>query len=629
MKYPEYFERSRDTMLQSVFGGYNRSAEAGEGEFFDTFNMGSAMYPCLYPRLPRGERLPIDIGSSYVVNGAFTTWSGGKEYLFVILEGNNYIRQDFVRIIDLESGSLTYQAAMDTSKIGERQFARMGAFTVMFPDKKIVRITDTGTPKFETLENETVVTEDVPDGFGNIGYYMCNLEALRHGDDDFFADDAVWRSEELPTNPANGQVWLDRGTKQNDPYGTYVGSPMMYSALNKTWLDLYPTYVKLSYPGIGKGFAEGDVVTISTPSLAGPVRSLDGNKKIEACGDDYIVVQGIVDYSEVNPGGILVPQHVGITVKRTVPDLDFVTEAGNRLWGCRNAEADGKWINEIYVSALGDPKNFNIFEGIASDAYAVTVGAQGPFTGAVTYMDVPHFFKERCAVKVYGTAPSNFETVTVELDGVEKGSHKSIAVVDGVLYYKARRGIMAYGGSAPALVSRELGEGKYTNAVGGGLNGRYYVCLAGEDGHELFAYDALRGLWHKEDKSEVGVFCRSDNRLYSVGIGGIKTMADGTSERFKWYAESTYIGLDDPDSKYISRLRIRADIPDGAFLEVSFAIGRDAPFMAYDRFTGGELDTRLVVPVPERCDHLRLKLSGEGYVRIYSIAYDYERGSDV
>ena len=56
-------------------------------------------------------------------------------------------------------------------------------------------------------------------------------------------------------------------------------------------------------------------------------------------------------------------------------------------------------VNELYACKLGDFKNWNCFLGISTDSYVASVGTDGPWTGAVTYLGNPIFFKETCLHK--------------------------------------------------------------------------------------------------------------------------------------------------------------------------------------------------------------------------------------
>jgi hypothetical protein len=56
----------------------------------------------------------------------------------------------------------------------------------------------------------------------------------------------------------------------------------------------------------------------------------------------------------------------------------------------------------------------------------------------------------------------------------------------------------------------------------------------------------------------------------------------------------------------------------------------DGDFHEQGTYTGGDTVTTINIPVvPRRCDHMRLRLTGVGNVKVYSIARYFEGGSDV
>lgn len=67
--------------------------------------------------------------------------------------------------------------------------------------------------------------------------------------------------------------------------------------------------------------------------------------------------------------------------------------------------------------------------GLNTDSYAVTVGAPGRFTGAVTFLGYVLFFKEDCLLKLFGTKPSNYQISQTNCRGVQQGSEKSLVIV--------------------------------------------------------------------------------------------------------------------------------------------------------------------------------------------------------
>ena len=123
-----------------------------------------------------------------------------------------------------------------------------------------------------------------------------------------------------------------------------------------------------------------------------------------------------------------------VTAQRRVPDLDWLTEHNNRVWGCSSTE------NVIYACKLGDATNWFSYRGTAADSYAVTVGSDGAFTGAATCMGYVLFFKENGLHKLYGTKPSDYQMSSIQCSGVAKGAHQSLCVINETLYYLSMDG---------------------------------------------------------------------------------------------------------------------------------------------------------------------------------------------
>ncbi len=86
-----------------------------------------------------------------------------------------------------------------------------------------------------------------------------------------------------------------------------------------------------------------------------------------------------------------------MTLSRDVPDMDYVCVNENRLWGCRG--------DTVYASKLGDPKNFNVFEGLSTDSYAADVGSAGDFTGPARFSATRAFSRRRTFIRCTATSP--------------------------------------------------------------------------------------------------------------------------------------------------------------------------------------------------------------------------------
>jgi hypothetical protein len=180
-----------------------------------------------------------------------------------------------------------------------------------------------------------------------------------------------------------------------------------------------------------------------------------------------------------------------------------------------------------------------------------------------------------------------------------------------------------------------LGDEVYGNAVAGVLGNKYYISMqdANEQYH-LFVYDTKKGMWHREDDTQAICFCNSRGDLYYIDYSDkqIKSVrGTGTLEStpVKWTAITGIIGTDSPDKKYVSRMDVRMSLNAGT--RVSFYAEYDSSGDWEYLFTMDGVTLRtFAVPIrPQRCDHMRLKIVGEGDAKIFSICKTTEWGSDV
>jgi hypothetical protein len=586
MKYPKLKEIPTSRELVDVFRGYNHNLRIGDGEFYDMTNLSSDNYPILSPRPKRGIYVTSANPQGMVAKDALCYVDGGD---FII----NEYRVDMKLTTD------------DTPKT----LISMGAYVIIMPDKKYINTADLSD--YGNIE-ATVTTTDT------VTFSLCKVDGAGY-DNVRTQATAPEVTEEMEKDPTSIPLWVDTSEIPHQL--------KQYSTTTAMWSTIATTYIKISATGIGKPFSVNDGVTISgveDESLA----DLNASMVIWEKGDNYIVVTGILDK--------VITQDTAITITRKMPNMDFIIESENRLWGCRYGVAlNGEIVNEIYACKLGDFKNWNCFMGISTDSYAATVGTDGQFTGAITHLGYPLFFKENYVHKIYGNYPANYQIQTTACRGVQKGCSRSLSIVNEVLYYKARSAVCAYDGSLPVEMSSALGEMNYGNAVAGTLGNKYYISMqdANEEYH-LFVYDTKKGMWHREDDTQVVDFCNCRGDLYFIDYADkqIKTVR-GTgaidTSPIKWNATTGVIGTDSPDKKYISRMDVRMSLEVGT--RVSFYAEYDSSGEWEQLFTmtGTKLGSFAVPIRPQRCDHLRLKIIGNGEAKIYSICKTVEQGSDV
>ena len=588
MKYPKLRVLETSRQMVDTFKGYNHNLRIGDGEFFDMKNMTSDYYPVLSPRGKRGVYASPASPSGLIAKDALC-----------YVDGTEFVMNE-------------YRVDMGLSD-GPKQLISMGAYVIILPDKKWINtkdLTDFGDIEAEVKTNAAV------------SFTLCKLDGT---------DYSAGIPTDEPASPENMELWIDVSTEPH--------SLKQWSESAGMWVTIATTYVKIASAGIGAAFEKYDGITISGLSGAlhdnvsgniiddsSDLAALEGAAVVWEKGDDYIVVIGILDVTRT-----ITDQ---ITISRKMPVMDFVVESENRLWGCRYGEAsNGEVVNEIYASKLGDFKNWNCYMSLSTDSYTASVGTDGQFTGAITHLGYPLFFKENCVHKVYGNYPANFQIQTTACRGVQKGCERSLAIVNETLFYKARSGVCAYDGSLPTEVSYAMGNEAYSDAVGGSHGNKYYISMADNQGaYHLFVYDIAKGLWHKEDDLMADAFCSCRGEMYAIVSGKIITMlGSGTTdtEAVEWMAETGEIGITSPDMKYISRLTVRMSMDIGAEVKFygKYDFSEDWELLCSQ--TGNTLRSFSLPIRPKRCDHMKLRIEGVGGVKIYSITKTIEQGSEL
>lgn len=564
---PYLQQRGRNRSITTDFRGLNLSQGIGDGEWAWMQNMDTREYPAVARRQKR-----VHVATLNKPNGLCAT----DRLCFV--DGVKFYYNGF------------YYGDVEDS---EKTLVPMGAKIAIFPDKKLF---DTTTFSFTDMEQKNVSS-------GTVSVTLAKGDGTPYGE--------YTEGDTAPENPENGQLWLD----------TSGDAPVMktWSEAQGLWVAEATTYVLVSATGLGQGMKALDGVTVSGLEEDG----LNGDWILTDAGPDYILFTGILQKALTQAGEV--------RVERTCPEMDFVVEKDNRLWGCSSAD------HEIYCCKLGDPTNWRAYQGVATDSYAVTVGTPGPFTGAAVSGSAVIFFKENCLHRVYGTQPSNFTVYVDNLRGVQQGCHKSAVRVNEYLYYKSVFDVCVYADSEVAGISAALGTESYKNAVAGVCGSRLYLSMEDQEGAwQLLVYDTAAGVWTREDGTHALGFAscltetfmlRADGELYAllpgeynkdffmVGSDYTVYAQEETDEEVSWELRTGEILRELPDHKYIGKIQLYLELDPGARAEV--ALRRDGgAWEKVQELSGGD-QRRCTLPIyPRRCDRMEIRLTGVGHARL-------------
>ena len=600
MDYIKLPSRPQYREIMDKFLGYDKRLSADEGSFAEMQNLSSDKFPMLSPRKPRGTiATPLPGGTTGMVMTAQGLCYTESKYLYLGLGGDRY-----------DMGL----------KNGAKQLVRMGAYVLIFPDKKYINTADPEDRGDIEAEYQTM---------DSVRFWICRPDGESYTTE--------WVTDTEPEAPQDKAVWINTSE--------YPNTIQQWNEAAKCWVKIAAPCVKIFSMGIGEKFKAGDGITISGIKAAGSItdertnteitekqreqlEALEGSAVVLDCGKDEIVINGILDAHCVIP--------TVITIKRSLPTMDFIVEHGNRLWGCRyGLDAAGEFVNILYASKLGDFRNWSVYRGIDTDSYYANVGTDGPFTGAIAwgYGDRVLFFKESGYHTVTGGGPSGFRVDWTACDGVQKGSGKSLCELDGVIYYKSRGGVCALSGALPAEIGQPVGDVHYLDAVGGVCGRKYYLSMADTDGAwHLFVWDPERRLWHREDGVRAyEIIGFGDDAYLLTQAGQLRTIRGSYGVRepaVKWSAQTGKLGTEHPDRKRLTRINVRLRLAQGARSALYIRYDSAGSWQRVAATTSASLRAYDFPVRIRRCDHMELRLEGQGECEVYSIVKTYQMGSD-
>lgn len=583
MFYPKLKPLRSRRVTTDHFRGYEHRPHIPDGAFFETENLSGDQYPLLSGRKRRGLMATLEKAGGLLEKDA-PCW---------VADGTLYV-----------NGLAT---ALTGLVEGEKQLVSMGAYVLIFPDKVYYNTADPTDRGSMEASYETL---------GSVSYTPCSV------DGEAYTVTRVGTQE--PAAPENGEIWIDTADG-----GTVY---RQWSQASLLWVEIETVYTRIGFTSRGeipRLFRQYDGVSISGSQK----EELNGEKILYAVGgdentDDYVVVVGLLREACRD-------EEKQLKLQRKLPQMDYVCECQNRLWGCFYGSDGEKNLNEIYCSALGDFRNFRQYLGLSTDAWTASVGSDGPWTGAVNYLGSPTFFKENRIHRIFVSASGAHRLEETVCRGVQRGSHKSLCVVGETLLYKSRTEVCAWQGGFPQSVSGALGEESYSDAAAGSIGEKYYISMRNAAGDwSLFVYDLGKGIWYREDALHALCFARCGDSLLCIDaqtgkLWDLQGAAGEREDRFRWLAETGVENSETAERNYLSRFDFRLRLAEGGWMKVFLNYDSGEEWFPAGEIEGRGLETVLLPVRPRRCDHLRLRLEGEGEMCLFSITRKLRKGSDL
>lgn len=618
------------------FGGLDRTQGAQEGTLADSLGLSSREWPCLGQRLGRVRTMT----STPSYTGLFA-W-------------------DKLVTVD-QAGGLSY-GGRHVGKLepGKKQFAVVNTKLCIFPDKKFLDMEDLelrdmavrtktvghsvrfGEDTLEVLSRNSVLStyesmqrnipkngtfrvydEDKLDwdpvrGWTTGGYTEKYIHKLEPGDCLMLPRGVSGPTDRWPdcswqNNTGDGYVNVP------DQWGDYV---YVKAILQRAYDSEGVGVLRLEMErrnayGHNQSFLDSDLTAGDTVTISGCEDLGENNVDIRIKAIDESCIT--FDSPVLTPGD----ETGAVTLERRVPDLDFICESDNRLIGVSNKD------KTVYISALGDPRNFYDYRGLSVSSSYIPVGSAGDFTGCVAYGGAVLIWKEDCLHRLMGNYDGNYTLYTDQVAGLQAGSGGSMVILNEVLYYKGREGVYAYTGATPRLISTALGDVPYRNAVAGTDGQRYYISMERTDTEvwELLVYDPQTGLWYREEDRQAVAFARRGGELWMLSEGAVYALGRGEDDDgtpIAW--EATFNPFDETviRGKYPSKLILRLELGEGAWVEAELA--RDGGVFEHV-WTGHGSATTVTIPIrPGRCDRYQLRLNGEGRCLVRAMEREFAWG---
>ena len=655
-------QAEKDLSVTDTFLGINRRLRIEDGEFYDMQNLTSDDTPVLATRKARGMPLYEGVMNPHTITTRASMAKGA--YQGVFLDGTALWIGTEERI------DLTPFGYMED---GEKQLVSMGVYIIILPDMIYVntvdradagRIRDGFRGEEEGL-SEVVATMTMCDCDGASPHYAQVEEPLFLYREDS-GDYKDVNGETLRS--VHGRLWQKLGESDGlYRYDEAAGRWEKTTACVKLTVNArYGMLGEIKQLRFSKELRRGDSLTVRglwverngikegiTDGVHKVVKAFSRTDEVSGVGM-VLVMEGTMTEAQLT----VEQEGTGreIIAERFIPIPDFVCEAGNRLWGCRYGDDGfGHFVNEILCSARGDFFRWGAGSDGGEDApVSLSVGTDGPWTGAVNYDGHPIFFTERSMHRVGGNTAATFALYDTPCMGISRGAHRSPAVVGNVLYYKSAGAVMSYDGSAPVPVSDALGRlTGYDSAVGGACGWKYYLALHKTvngkvtDKH-MYVLDTERGLWHREDDTEVESMASAGDNMWFVAVkrvyaAGTETLVrrimtvepDANAEAeeidpsaIHWYAETGIIGLETTDARYLDKVILKLRLEAGSSVRVSAQYDSSGGWIQIAATESPTLKTVPVPILPARCDHMRLRIDGIGPCKIFSITKIFEKAEE-
>lgn len=305
----------------------------------------------------------------------------------------------------------------------------------------------------------------------------------------------------------------------------------------------------------------------------------------------------------------------------SAPDLDYVCEWNNRLWGV----ADGD--SYIYACKQGDFTDWTVETDELQEPYWVETGGNSAFKGIASYNGHVTAFKADQMMEIYGNKPSNFQVI----EGAKNGllDNQAITEVESILYFLSNKGVMVYTGGQPDTISYPLDLFHISGAFGTDKK-KAYMCMYDGSYYGLYVFDPFNGLWHKEDDIQVMQFAYHLDSLYALCSDGKLYKFNSGTETIEWELETKEYSESAFEKKEYHSVNLKLRLYEGSSANVYIKLDDGAYTLQKTiTYVDGYMNEYIIPMNVTRCKRFQIKMTGTGKFVLYHMQREFTAGSKV
>jgi hypothetical protein len=302
------------------------------------------------------------------------------------------------------------------------------------------------------------------------------------------------------------------------------------------------------------------------------------------------------------------------------PDIDYAAAFNNRVFGVKG--------DDIYASALGKYNDWTTLSTplVETDSWATDVASKGDFKGISAYNNHVVMLKPEFLHQQYGTKPPFRIQDLYTLGTLD---NRSIKEANNRLFFCDDKNIYIYTGGEPRPISINLNK-RFTQSRAGSDNRKYYISTYDGSEWNLYVYDTYFSVWMREDNLQVVDFAYWNKYLYALTSSGKIIKFNSGSESVSWEIITDISTLQNIRKKYINEIRMRFELGSGSNMtvEIKYDSKDWKTVKTYDNSINPDTNIKaLIIPInPETADRYQLRISGNGYAKIYQIIQEIRGG---